>query len=459
MHRGLRRHWPVRLRNQRQCTTICLLRTKHLIGPNADLRNKLEQCCSVFQEVDDAEQSDRRQETRDAIDDYENSLDSYTPRFPEIIDWYYANQVGGAYLELRYESPDYYAEQIREHPERQLGFYRSAFSGRLGSDCYASLDSWLVPNTAELDAFFATTDQKYRIGEFIAGDILTLGGESFVLAAGLVAFFPMNQYFKSRVCASFAQRGNEDVWPPDLFAWVNATFTHSPEGEHLRMAIPESWRALEPMREVCLIHTSGTLIILNDGDFFHVLYDTKPLNLVATKNLLERVSETARGLSIAIGLSEVVTCDWATLSDEQFEQLCYDIIFAHPKFDSETIRKLGKSRSRDGGRDITVYEVARSIAGKPKKWVFQCKLITNGSSLTGTRLTDVGDMLDQFGAEGFGVMTSALIDATLYDKLDGVCRKRNIEQLHFSSLELERALTRNEVLRRRYFRSDQGTGP
>jgi hypothetical protein len=60
-------------------------------------------------------------------------------------------------------------------------------------------------------------------------------------------------------------------------------------------------------------------------------------------------------------------------------------------------------------------------------------------------------MLDQYSAEGFGVMVSAPIDATLYDKLDGVCGKRGIAQMHFSALELERAVARSCALGDRYF--------
>ena len=60
-------------------------------------------------------------------------------------------------------------------------------------------------------------------------------------------------------------------------------------------------------------------------------------------------------------------------------------------------------------------------------------------------------MLDHYGAYGFGVMTSALIDATLYDKLDSVCGRRDVRQRHFSVLELERAIARQPSIRKRYF--------
>jgi hypothetical protein len=48
-------------------------------------------------------------------------------------------------------------------------------------------------------------------------------------------------------------------------------------------------------------------------------------------------------------------------------------------------------------------------------------------------------------------MTSVLIDATLYDKFDSVCGKRDVEQYHFSVLELERAVARHPGIRKRYF--------
>lgn len=52
------------------------------------------------------------------------------------------------------------------------------------------------------------------------------------------------------------------------------------------------------------------------------------------------------------------------------------------------------------------------------------------------------------------LMTSALIDATLYDKLDNLCRRPSIEQLNFSSLELERSLIGNPSQRKKYFPED-----
>ncbi len=53
--------------------------------------------------------------------------------------------------------------------------------------------------------------------------------------------------------------------------------------------------------------------------------------------------------------------------------------------------------------------------------------------------------------ERFLEEASALIDATLYDKIDGICDRRSIKTLNFSVLELNRVLVRNPTIRKRYF--------
>ena len=157
------------------------------------------------------------------------------------------------------------------------------------------------------------------------------------------------------------------------------------------------------------------------------------------------------GVSAAVTGVADLNLDWSSLSDEQFEQLCYDIIDAHPSYDSETIHKMGHSRSPDGGRDFVVHETLRWPVGQPRKWVFQCKLVTNGTSLGRTGMLDVGDMLEQYGAQGLGVMTSGRISPGLDDKLDSICAQRGVKLKLWSVYEISRVVARNPSLRRRYF--------
>lgn len=430
--------------------------------PGSDFLPRLLECAVLFRDLDesDPEQEAHFRRTRDAVVGYQDQLEELAPLAPDIVDWYYANLVGGAYAQMRYDAPDYYKDEITRFPERRTGFYKSGFSHMLGRSCYASPDSWLVPSGVPLDRFFAATGQKYEPETFLSGEVLLVAGNSYVVADGLVAYFPMNQYFKSRVCASLVREKEEDpydteTYDPDNFDWTDASFTHSPYLEHLWRRVHDQQGHRPGARAGILIDSSGTLVTVFDGLFTHVLYDTKTLNIVALKELHEEVGKIAGQLSSAIGLPGTSRLYWQELTDESFEQLCYDVIYAHPRFDSDTIRKLGKSRSRDGGRDIEAFDLPVRSADRPRKWIFQCKLVTDGSSLTGRKLVDVGDMLEHYSAEGFSVMTSALIDATLYDKLDAVCGKRGVEQLHFSAMELERAVSRSTAIRDRYFPSDR----
>lgn len=395
--------------------------TAVLHHPQHSLRDTLFDCALVFMEDDaDPAETERLQDLRSQIADYEEALPTITPRVPDIVDWYFTNLMA-ANGEFRSEAPDYYAEQMKAFPERRVGYFRSAYSITLAGPCYASNEGWVIDARIDVDRFLTTLGQHYRLSEFRRGEILSLPGGTFVHSDGQLVGFPVRRYFRSQVCALVALEEDDDIYVSGL------------------------------PTEDCFVHETGTLIFVNEGRFRHFLFDTKPLTLVAAKAVREAAAGMLENLSLAAGVPDKLSFEWASLSDEQFEQLCYDIIYANPKFDSDTIRKLGKSRSRDGGRDIEVREVRGWQRGNPRKWIFQCKLITNGTSLGATKLVDVGDMLDHTKAQGFGVMTSVLIDATLYDKLDSVCGKRDVEQYHFSVLELERAVARNPAIRKRYF--------
>jgi hypothetical protein len=400
----------------------------------------------MFTEKDlDSHQEERLARIRNRICDYEEELPRYVPRVPEIADWYFANLVGGANHEWRSEAPDHYRDQMLMFPERQVGYYRSPYSFMLGGDCYASNEGWLLPDPVKIDQFFEVTAQKYRLEDFIPAEVVALNGEPLVVAAELLAHFPMQEFLRSQICAGFAACKAENDWEEDPYSWLDNPFVPLPRIAETRKDVQTEQTA------GCLIHPSGTLVVLRGRSFQHLLYDTAPLSLVAVKRARERAAELTGQLSALAGVSESLACNWAVLSDEDFEGLCYDLIFLHPKYNAETIRKLGKSRSRDGGRDIEVFELSHRPWEKPRKWIFQCKLVKDGSSLGARRVADIGDMLEQYDAQGFGVLTSAPIDATLYDKLDSICRGRGVDQLHMSVYELERALARHPTVKRHFF--------
>ena len=68
------------------------------------------------------------------------------------------------------------------------------------------------------------------------------------------------------------------------------------------------------------------------------------------------------------------------------------------------------------------------------------------------KLPGAANTILQHEAKGYGVMTNAVIDATLYDFLDGIKKNHGIDtDLNFSVYELERFIARHQPLRKKYF--------
>ncbi|MEQ8974162.1 MAG: hypothetical protein RIE73_27675 [Coleofasciculus sp. C1-SOL-03] len=57
----------------------------------------------------------------------------------------------------------------------------------------------------------------------------------------------------------------------------------------------------------------------------------------------------------------------------------------------------------------------------------------------------------QYGAGGFCVMTSGVIDSALYDKLEAIADQTSIETDEWSRLEIERFLAKHPEIKYRYF--------
>lgn len=405
--------------------------------PGPRFGQALDDVALILADPDDENETrepDRFAELCYQIGDFEAAIPGTKPRCAEIVDWYLSNLIG-ANAEWRSESPDYVRDQFVRFPERRYRYFKSSRGHELGGACYASQDSWLLSAGVDLDAFFVSTEQKYRRADFEDAILLAVGNGLLVCGESQVVEFPLEAFLLAAACIDAVERAPDDEdlefdppRPPDVTGLLNG-------------------------RGRCLLHISGAMVIVETARYRLLFYGVKRRTASTLAKQVAGFDVAHQRLAAAAGLSQSIRCPWDQLTDEAFEELCYDIIRLHPDIDSETVRKLGKSRSRDGGRDIEAYEVRRQPESPPFKWIFQCKLVTNGSSLGATRLRDVGDMLEQYGAQGFGVMTSAPIDATLYDKLDAVCGGRNVRQRNYSIYELEREVLARSVLRARYFKA------
>jgi hypothetical protein len=199
-----------------------------------------------------------------------------------------------------------------------------------------------------------------------------------------------------------------------------------------------------------LLSRSGLSIIVDDGYFRYVFFpDQIKSNKIAS--LYNDMSTIFGFVGEFAGVTKSVNLSWENFDDEKFESLCYDIIYHNPKFDNQTIRKMGKSRSRDGGRDIVVHTKERP--GSPKKmFIFQCKFTKAGSSLTTQKVENISDTVVQYKAKGYGVMTPVVIDSALYDRIDAICDNFKIESDNWSILEIERFISRHPKLKERHFK-------
>jgi hypothetical protein len=381
------------------------------------------------------------------MEEYRNDIENREFRFPELIDDYFANLINGAYY--TYEQANWVQEDLRRYPERRFGFHRSAFSSRIGSSSYASIEGWIVPTTVNLTTFFKVLNVNASEENFHDAQLSMVANFCFATSGEMHVHFPLESFLKARVCQSFIS-GEEQVSrlggqrllfssAAPMFSFPDTVFIGSSTGGGAKYR--------------CRIHETGEIAILTDDEeeWHHIFFETRPLHVDECKLIGIQSAELNSRIQRGIGLATNGKLDWSKIDDERFESLCYDIIYANPGFDRETIRKMGRSRSRDGGRDIVVWTKPAGFREAPRKYIFQCKLITSKKSLGKRDVRDIGDMLEQYEAQGFGLMTSAVIDTTLFDAVDTICARRQIAQKHFSGFEIERFLNQRPDLRETYF--------
>jgi hypothetical protein len=350
---------------------------------------------------------------REAVLEHEERLPEATLRYPEIVDAYFANRINGAY----YDYPeDLLSEEFSKHPERRFGFWKSPHFNGEPSAVYLSHDAWLVPSTITKEEAFKRHNYPESGLSLLNADMISLNETAVFLSEHMALTLPLKQIAEGMACLKFAEEDfTQALWPgrPRFF--------------------------VSEFKDFAIIESGGISAV-----FFHVTEaraDSIDRSLVS---LLERhKSETYAEPAIKI--------DWTLFDDETFEELCYDLVYHDHRFDKSTIRKMGKSRSRDGGRDIVA--MTRALFGeKPRKFIFQCKAIAPDKSLTTSNLGSMSDVIDQFGANGYVVMTCGFIDATVFDRLDGIAATRKLEVITWSRFEIERFLARRPSLLDRYIK-------
>lgn len=415
----------------------------------------------------DSENHEPDQAIRDAVADFADHFLDANLRVPELGDNYLANFLAGSeYYENR-------RKWNRKHPTWRWGFYRSFAADQLKCEIYSSNmleGAWIVVGGCqvvermlrEYGGFSAEGSKLYDATS------LHLDRHAHVLVTPqIVMQVPTSRIGKGvacwRRCIAPKLAHSYNV----LFDFPESREPRPPprprmpaDVEAMNAEFHERFVRFEQKRRGGWAHRygftwamteSGDALVCGDDQVNFVAFTSTAdrLRPEVVRELLTSTEHVADSLRDHAGLKAAEQLNWGAVTPEQFEDLCYDVILRSGRFDEKTIRKHGKTRSRDGGRDIEVWTLPR-LQEPPVKWIFQCKFITSGKSLAGSKVT-VADVIDQYDAAGFGVMTNEVIDSTLYDKLDAVTSRRGVGLDTWDGRRLQRFLTSRPDLMQRYF--------
>lgn len=382
--------------------------------------------------------------------------------FPELANNYWANLINGAYWEMAgyYDSEaEFFKKIYRKYPEHKYGFWKNAPSTEYNGTIYFSTESWIIPPKSNIIQALKVYSGLETDLILEKAEIMKYKGSYVILnSSSAVWFKEAGALFKSISCAEktlFKKYKKQLPAKPakDLDNTQLSIFSEYPSQRkrrnHYFNSIPQDSEKFQYS-----LSEFGDLVLVEYLGFSYVFFIRNNLNFEEMKELNEHLNPVYSKIQNLIGQSCLGKCNWDELDDDIFEELCYDIIYCHPKFDSTTIQKMGKSKSRDGGRDIVV-KTKKTPTAESELFIIQCKLSNTSNSLSASKLPNAGNVIMQYGAKGYGIFTSAVIDSTLYDMLDGFERNMGIDtSIRWSKYELERFFNRNQQLKNKYFEDE-----
>jgi hypothetical protein len=394
----------------------------------------------------------------DEIADLEEHIWTRKLRLPDLGDNYAANFLAGTYY---WENKPAFH---RIHPTWRWGFWRSFAADQLRVELYVSNDVdnvWIVLGDRSivervLTEYGGLTSRGARLHEAMS---VRFDRYPHVLAAADgVLLVPSAQLEKAITCwrrrlvpdvTDKYDRLHLDEQPKNTFRIGSPEWQRSIQDsiQSLMMRRQGSWEYRYRFRWA-MTESGDVAVCGNDDVSFIAFVDRAKSELV--RELTVGIETAVDFLRSAAGMNHTISLDWSLLTPGSFEDLCYDILLRSGRFDEARFRKHGKTKSRDGGRDIEAWTLAR-FNEPGTKWIFQCKFLTADKALSGSRVT-VADVVDQHAAEGFGVMTNQVIDSTLYDKLDAIAANRDLRVDTWDGRRIERFVHSRTDLKEKHLR-------
>ncbi|QNE41910.1 restriction endonuclease (plasmid) [Hymenobacter sp. NBH84] len=399
----------------------------------------------------------------DTISEYEDSFSKRVFHFPDLINGYWANLINQGHQEIASEyhtSPTKYFNKLyRTYPEQSYLFWRSPLSKDFKDPLYFSTENWIIPPRTNLTGalkLYSGIEHTTKLEP--AEKVLYNGLLALVTDTAAVYFRQSEQLLHSIRCTTFLLAQRHSPAPEqhltDIITQDTGVQGHLfKDDDTLRRKAATFTRTVKIDKEQITYQLSelGDIIIASYKDFKYVFFSDNSMSFEQIKDLNKFLYPAYAKTQNIIEASITGDCKWPELDDDKFEELCYDILYCDPRFDSNTIQKMGNSRSRDGGRDIVIK--TRLAPGRQQElYIFQCKYFSTRTSLSAAKLPNAANVIMQYGAHGYGVFTTTVIDATLYDMLDAFVKNGHLYNYYcWSKYELERFLNRHQLIKRKYF--------
>lgn len=406
-------------------------------------------------EDDEIANSDVFHQVRDSVLQHEFQMLDNPLHYPDIVEDYFSNLINGAYYECGRTT---FGHQLRDHPEREYGFWESAYCAGEKDKILISRNAWIVPSSIHIsDALEIFGYSKESV--LLDAEFVHCKNTSYTLAEDKVIEFPLGSLVQALACYS-EYSSDKDDFEERLGNLHSELFVSTPEIKQFRAETSKFAQQVgyddpdftgRESRASVLISEFSDFVVFKFSSCSVVLFDILPLSNLQAKSVGTVLTSISSGIFDGLQISQECEVDWLSIDEEIFEQLCWNIIYHHSKFDRNTIRKLGKSKSRDGGRDIEIWTNA-SAGSPPKKFIFQCKYTKRTDhSVSANNVGSISDVIDQYGAHGYGLMCNCYIDATLLDRLDGIAQNRNITRETWDRFQIEKFLSRHPTLSEKFF--------
>jgi hypothetical protein len=398
----------------------------------------------------------------DEVSEHEESYNKGVFMFPELINNYWANLINGAYWEIASEhesESEFFNKTYKKNPEHRFGFWKGPLSNLFMETIYFSTENWIIPSgTNVINALKAYSGIGNNLFLEDSDKIEHNGRTVLINGFTAVYFTHKEQLINSIKCTEKVLNKiyNKSAISNDKKSTesiqVNLFGESRIQRKRKKRTNYHNDISIDEAKIKYKLSEFGDVVTIEYNKFTYVFFVNNTLNFEEIKDLHVFLFPSYSKTQNLINMSISENCNWRELNDDTFEELCYDILYCHPHFDSSTIQKMGKSRSRDGGRDI-VIKTRKTPTKQQELYVFQCKYFSEDKSLSASKITNAGNVIMQYGAKGYGVFTTTVIDATLYDMLAGFNRNMNIDiSFLWSKYELERHLNQNQIIKNKYFK-------